>query len=396
MQSFTDNTGSSFIGHGFSASTWVHLLIIGFIGTLFACKYLLRIFLPWTPAALVYFVIYGLQIGIISQLVARGAGKKSFKWIALPLVAFWIGALIVVFFKIDASELKVDRWSALDHFWRTLMNGQYPYQAKSHLDHNISGFPGLFLLAAPFYFLGDVGLMQFAGWIGFAVLFQKIFRRTRIFWFLFMLLIGLPAFLYEIECRSDLFTNMVVVAWAIYLCSKPSLTQGGLLFLWAMVWGLLLSTRGVVVIPLVLFSAHFFRVRGLWTMIGFGTLVTSVFLATFAPFYVWDSMLFWEHNPFYVQSGNIPSWLLAMVILVSCYLGWTDKTGNLFFRQTGMVLFATVLICLGLKADEVGIGNAIINNQFDISYFSLSLPFLLISLGKTLEHSLIQSESISR
>ncbi len=381
---------------GFSASTWWHFILIGFIGCLFACKYLPRLSITSIPAAAGYFSVFALQFALLSQLAKRSSEGNVLKWFLLAASSIWVAALFIVYQRMDPAALNVDRWSALHNFWHALVNGQYPYQAKSHLNHNISGFPGLFLLAAPFYWVGDVGLMQFAGWIGFAIIARKVFQGTWIPSFLLMLLIGLPAFLYEVECRSDLFTNMVAVVWALYFCSKPSLTNGRRLFLWAIVWGLLLSTRGIVVIPLVLLSAQFLRTRGFWSTLGFGVVVTAVFLATFAPFYVWSPTLFWYHNPFYVQSGNIPIWLLAMVIFICAYLGFKDNAGDFIFRNAAMVLFTTVLVCLGMKVNAAGAGNAIFQNQFDISYFTLSLPFLLISLGKTLERGFIQAESNSR
>ncbi len=373
---------------GFNKSVWAHFIIIGFIGVLFACKYLPRLSIPWAFAAVCYLATYALQIIMIYHLVLASLAKKKLKWALQLIVVCWVLALLFVYCRIDEARLMVDRWSALEKFWNFLVVGQFPFQAKTHLGHDISGFPGLFMLAGPFYFIGDVGLMQFAGLIGFGVLIWKRFQGSWVFTFLMILLLGLPTFLYEVESRSDLFTNMVVVAWALFLGSKKSLTNGRLLCFWAPTWGVLLATRGVAIIPLVLLSGHFLQSRGVFFALTFGTVLTTVFLATFAPFYIWSPMLFSKHNPFYVQYGNIPSWILVIVLLVSVVFGFKDAHGHKLFLNSGMALFATVLICLGIKAISVGMGNAIFHNMFDISYFSLCLPFLLISLGEYLKLSM--------
>jgi hypothetical protein len=380
----------------FRASAWTHLIAIGFIGCLFAGKYLPRHSIGAVPAALMYIAVYAVQVLFVSQLASLAGAKfrdpvpgsfRNPKWILAAVVALWIAAMLPLYLRIDPAGLNVDRWSALENFWRAAVRGDYPYQMKSHLDHNISGFPGLFLLAAPFHFLGDVGLMQFAGLAAFAALAWTAFRDLGKAGLLLGLLLFLPSFLYEVACRSDLFSNMVAVAWALYLGSKPAWTKGGRLLLWGAAWGLLLSTRGVVLIPLILLTAHHFRARGFKATLGFGTVVTAVLLLTFVPFYLWNPRLFWEHNPFYVQSGYIPGWLLALVMLGCAIAGLMDKDGRRLFTMTGAAMFATLLFCLGLKAAEAGLGFAIANSVFDITYFSLSLPFLLISLGISLRET---------
>lgn len=305
-------------------------------------------------------------------------------------LAVCLGVIWVLYRHINPLALQVDRWSALHNFLSAGFHGRYPYQAMSHLGHPISGFPGLFLLALPFYALGDVGLLQFAALVGFAALLRVKFRNVGTPVFLLGLLIGFPVFEYELFVRSDLFANMLIVAWLFHLSrlSSPGFRPLRLgtekLLMWAAVWGLALSTRGVVLIPLLLVVFPLLRGRGLKVSLAFGAVLSGVFLATFLPFYLWNPGLFWQHNPFDVQSGYISGWALAIVVAACCFLGYRHREKPRLFLHAGVLLYATVLGCWILKSLQVGWGEALWGNGFDISYFSLSLPFLLISLGELL------------
>jgi len=90
------------------------------------------------------------------------------------LKALLFGIVVVVISQITMLSLAprmafdVDRWSAIHNSLVALFNGEYPYNAVTHLGGEIGGFPGLFILALPFTLLGEEGLLQvFAGLLFF-------------------------------------------------------------------------------------------------------------------------------------------------------------------------------------------------------------------------------------
>ena len=362
----------------------------GLIGCLFAVKYGPRVSIHPVTAALISLAVLGLQffaarrIGIAS---ATAAARRPVLLIFSGL-AVYTALVLMVYLRMDPLQLRVDRWSSLDNVWRAMFQGRYPYGVASHLGHPISGFPCMFLLALPFYLLGDVGWMQFAALFAFALLLLVKFRETGRPVFLLLLLLGLPVFEYEVFVRSDLFANAVVAAWLIHLGLPPGRSSGSKVYFWAVAWGLMLSTRGIVLIPLIFTALHLLRNRDLKTHFAFGLVLSAVFLATFLPFYLWNPQLFWSHNPYDVQSGYIPRPGLAMVILISCLLGFVSRRNPRLFLFPGVLIYATVLGCWVFKSMKFGWAQALWGSEFDISYFSLSIPFLLIALGESLPGNL--------
>lgn len=367
---------------------WAHLAALALVGCLFTMKYVPRLSLNPVLITLGYLGFFVIEIGALGWLAGR-MRKASHPEVMLFLgLIIYVAVALSAYLRMDPLNLRVDRWSCLVHFWDFLLHGRYPYQAMSHLDHPLSGFPAWFLVALPFYALGDVGLMQFAALFAFVALLLVKFRETGIVVFLAGILVGLPVFEYEVFTRSDLFANMVIAAWLMHLGLPPDRSSGRRLLLWGVAWGLMLSTRGIVIIPLIFTAFHILRDRDWKACLAFGAALSGTFIATFLPFYLWNSRLFWSHNPFDVQSGYIPGWGLALVILICCLLGYRNRKNPRLVLYSGGFIYATILGCLIIKSVNIGWAQAIWGSGFDISYFSLSVPFLLLSLGESLSPNL--------
>jgi hypothetical protein len=168
-------TPSPFSRAGFwgRPDVWASLVAIAFPGALFAVKYGPRAGVsPWAALA-GYLVFFVLHVGVAQWLSGRipsGGGGRTLVWAG---VAAYAAALFAVYLRIDPENLQIDRWSALDRFWDALVRGEYPY-VRTHLGSHISGFPGLFVVAFPFWLLGDVGLLQFAALAAFAALALRV------------------------------------------------------------------------------------------------------------------------------------------------------------------------------------------------------------------------------
>lgn len=388
-----------------SRSFWLIISMLALSGGLFAMKYAPRVGVSAPSATALYLVVFCLHCGaawFVARLLQRSRHPRTL--LCLTLGVYLVAALFV-YVHIDPMALMVDRWSALYNFLHMLFQGTYPYAADSHLGHPISGFPGLFLLALPFYVLGDVGIMQFAAFIGFAFLALRISReasaahiRSTTFVqtaaFAVLLLTGLPVFVYELVVRSDLFFNMTAVAWLLYLGLQSERVlgarqrvhdagqhmRGARLLMLAFAWGVLASTRGVVAIPFLLAVFPLLKGRTICEGLAFGAVLVGAFAATVLPFYLWDTTAFLAKNPFIVQSDYIPGWALGIVLLLSVYLGYRYRAAPRLFMHTGIILFGTILGCLVLKALQTGWTHAVWGNGYDISYFAIPMPFLLLHL----------------
>jgi len=361
--------------------------IFVFINELFMVKYGARTPLGAWGASVGFLVLFGVAAGVAAWLGRKTARLRS-PWTG-PLVftALMTILFLAVYLRIDPQSLQIDRWSALDHFLSALFRGQYPYEARTHLNHVISGFPGLFVLALPFYALGDVGYLQFAALFALAALLvmrrRDGGRATRAL----ILLAAMPVFAYQVLCRSDLFGNMVATAWLMHLGSRPGAARGARLWGWALAWGLMLSTRGIVVIPMIFAAPALLKGRNVVTAAAFFGVAVGVMLATLVPFYLWDPRLFWEHNPYNVQAAYTSRGVLALVLLTSAALAYRYRETSLSFLHAGFLLFATIFVCGMLKAIHAGWESAFWNHGFDITYFSLCIPFLLPAWGESFQES---------
>ena len=191
-----------------SGTGWVFLALYLLINGLFVYKYSTR-FLPhpwlWT-------LCYPCGVCALFFILVRDSDLKLKRHAnnALFIFSVILIALILVFVMqhFNPAQIRVTRFPALHDWISRLLNGQYPYTSPARP----SGFPFLFLIAVPFYLLGDLGLLQIFAFLIFAYIIHYRFgsdgtNRLRGL----LLLVLSPVFLYEIAVRSDLFSNMVLV-----------------------------------------------------------------------------------------------------------------------------------------------------------------------------------------
>lgn len=363
-----------------------YLAIFLFINLLFAVKYGPRVGLnPWISGAL-FALFFGVQAAVGGGLAVWAARRKRAAVWLWALLAVYLAAAFVVYRSMDPYALDVDRHTALEAFFGALFRGEFPWAVKSHLGTNVSVFPGMQILAMPFYLLGDVGLLQFAGLIAFVALMVARSRESGRPFFLLGVLLAMPAFQYQVFVRSDLWGNAVAIAWLMHVSLKPGTAGGWRLYAWAAAWGLALATRAIFVIPFIYVAWRLVDGRGFKATVAFGLVAVAAFAVTFLPFYLWDPVLFWERNPYYVQSGYVTREVLVAVLVATVVLGFLRRRSApaLAFVHAGMTLFLTVLVCWIVKSVQEGWIATMWSHYFDLTYFSLCLPFLLVALGDAL------------
>lgn len=350
-----------------------------FINSLYMLKYGARI----TGYYWILVPVYILFV-MLSMLILNHFSKKI---IRAPVI-FFCGlclCFLVGFFlalgRIDPLTVQVDRWSAITSFNNALLSGDYPYASRTHLDHAVSSFPCLFLLAMPFQLLGDVGYLQLFGFICFGFLAYKSYTVLNHRTISLFLLGTSPIFLSEVAIRSELFSNMIVVLLLFFGCEffrRKKNSQN--MALCGIAAGLVLSTRGIVLIPFTVYFAGYFKKNELLRAAVFALSSIITFSLTLLPFYLRDKVLFMENNPFILQSSYIPEVLLAGVIIVSLIVGLRTRQFDDFLLSAGYIIFTTVLFVFLLAVARFGWGQVVYQSYFDISYFEFSVPLLLLGL----------------
>jgi hypothetical protein len=348
----------------------IYLLINGLI----VYKYAARVTENSALAAFVYMVTAG---GLIWLLWRRRNGRISDS--AYFSTAAVLAVLLTILMKqFDPAMLHVGRYAALHEWITRLLNGQFPYASDTYP----SGFPFLFALALPFYFLGDLGLFQIFSFLVFAWLIHRWFGSGSSNRLICLgLLVASPLFLYEIVTRSDLFSNMVVVLlYLTFLGRFIARAEIGMTFLWGLGGGLILATRGIV-LPILLVAFGYLYRRVKWKTAPWLLGIATGFCLMLAPFAFWDWEYLLKSGPFALQTSFAPGWVAFAAILASAICGWRVTTfRSMLYAQAG-ILFGAITVALTLASDAKGWPQVIFGDGFDLSYFSFCLPFLVAAVG---------------
>jgi hypothetical protein len=355
------------------------LILYLIVNSLFLLKYCSRI----TPHAWIFIPVYILFVVMSIAVVKKVSPilEPSPIRIIGAATVFFVFCYLVILHSIDPLSLNVDRWSAISSFVTNLFSGIFPYTGRTHLGHSISGFPGLFLLSMPFQLLGDVGYLQVFGFLCFVFLVNRlsgaVSSKAAVLW-----CAGTsPVFLWEVAVRSELFSNMVIVILLLYGCETIKAEKR----IWSMIVlgacaGLVLSTRGIVLIPFLMYFSGYFSRREMICASVFSISLVISFVSTLLPLYIWAPDLFLTNNPFLLQSSYIPMPFLGAVLVISIIAGRSFRTFDRLLLRCGYVLWGLDAILFLKAVVQEGWDPIVFQHGFDISYFQFPTPFLLLSL----------------
>jgi hypothetical protein len=329
-------------------------------------------------------------MGLFYILVWTFRGKipvsgKRFGLVALVILVAFSGLSYFLFSRVPVESLKVDRWSVITSFWDTYFASRYAYYAESHLGNPPGPMPFYFILALPFYLLGELGWLSLMGLVFFTfiITWSKAHSTNKLGTLVIM--VTSFFFLWEIYTRSNVFLNSTLVLLVLIWFTGLGRKAGPGFFLNAFCGGLLLATRSVFIIPYVIFIIYALRIK----KIGFGSLVLYgltglvAFAITFLPFVVNHFNDFLAVNPFVIQSTFLVpfSYTIGFILLsvVAAFL-CRSKADN--FLYGGGVLFVSIAVYFFYHVAHLGFREAYIESIVDISYFIFSAPFLLYYLLK--------------
>jgi hypothetical protein len=357
----------------------IGFVIFSLVNVLFSVKYFSRMtdFYPVLAAAVLFIHFLLFYKGAILK---RFAGNFTALNVVLLLVFFIF--CFFVFRRVPVETLNVDRWSIITSFWDNYFNGEYVYYAQSHMHNNHpGGMPFYFILALPFYLLGETGYYAALGIIVF-YLTMRYARVEAYMQTLFLLLIMTsPFFLYEITVRSPLFLNASLIAFSMYVffhirdyrVLKNQMIAG-------VITGLLLSTRHVFAPCYLVLFLYFLKTRktDLISTVRIGLLTVLVFGLTFIPFTVGHFNDFLKINPFVIQSSTLMpfSWVLVATA-GSCMLFLFCKKDSDVFFYSGTVLFIIITTYFAWQIVHNSLETAYCGSSADVAYFIFCVPFFL-------------------
>lgn len=350
------------------------------INVLFVYKYASRITsYPW-EASLLYLVILSLFILFLFQIKDFRISLKTQNTIYFSMIV--LGGILLTFLMLqfDPQKIRVGRYLALEDWITRFFNGEFPYTSQTYP----SGFPFLFVMAMPFYLLGDLGFFQIFSFLTFAILVHLRHRQKSINRFrCIFLLITAPIFLYEIVVRSDLISNMIMVLLylAIFELCGPRASRMALCLL-GIIGGFLLSTRGIVLLIYIPVFGYFYRRRIINSSLFLLSMLFG-FSLSLVPWAIWDWKGFINFGPFSIQLSYLPNWLLIFAIACSIYSALVIRSLKGIYFAVFFLLFGVTCAAFIIALFNFGWDKAVLRNGFDISYFSFALPFLLISLEFT-------------
>jgi hypothetical protein len=362
----------------------ISILILLFINLLFAVKYASRA----NEIILILGVLWvGIQYLVLNYLFNRSL-NLNFKLLFFVLISFAISVNFFVFQKISVQTLNVDRWSVISSFWDAIFNHQYPYFAKSHMGNPPGPMPIYFLMALPFHLIGEIGWMPLMAII-LVCLNKRMFNFSyKGCFFMALFLLSSPFFLWETFARSTVLLNSTLV-FLVFKSIYDKLLAGKLnLYLEAILFGLVLSTRFVFVIPFLVLFIYALKHRFISfnLLLKYGIISMLTFALTFLPLLIFYPNDFWQMNPFLVQSGFLmPSYYTYLIMLTSVVLAWFLPKNSSIIFYSGLILFFTIIIYLVYHIFKNGFHEAYFGSSADISYFIFSVPFLLYFLFHKVE-----------
>ena len=348
------------------------------INVLFVAKYSLRVSesFAWCAvvfAACFYYVLLRWVIPYIYRF-------RGFLWL-LCAIAF-VG-MVVMQLTIDPYSIQVDRWSALHFPIENLLSGIYPYSAGTHLGGNSSPFPVWQILHIPFYLLGNVGLSFFAGAALFLWSCLKTQGRDRTL-IVSLLLCSSVAVWYEVAVRSDLITNLLLLAAIINLFFPRLCQQWVEEKCWwiACAVGLMACTRILVLVPIGLLLFPYF-IRMSWRrQLATSLLTLAVFLLTFVPFALWDwqEFYYFKNNPWALQTRQGNPWDFIIFLPLAIFFALNHRgIAKRYYRNSALMLVVFVAVTF-IHNMYLGENWQLFSSTYDITYFSTALPFCLLAI----------------
>ncbi|SHE34609.1 hypothetical protein SAMN05443633_10146 [Chryseobacterium arachidis] len=348
------------------------------VNSLFVIKYGENYIIPLLSGYLV--MVSGISILYIKINLKDIVYKLFF---VVGVILFFLFS-IYLNYNVDGNSLNVDRWSAMEIGIKAIFNGQYPYNIPDHMGRESSNLPMLIVLGMPFYLLfGSVGYLQPFTFLFFTFLIFKIFSYYRQRLAVLILLFLSPSYLWEVYVKSDLFSNFMIITGFVYLIWRKFLKMKIMkLEIVSFLSALVLLTRFSSVIPLtILLIKKFFEFSGKEKLRFIAVFIFTISALGYIFFHNAPNLeVFLEHNPLIIQGAKQPLILSLSYIGIACILSFRVKSFYDTIFWIGILLFICVFVPFIMFFFEYGYTNMIKNSFFDLSFFNMCMPFVIITV----------------
>ena len=348
----------------FTAKHFINLIssfIIGAVSLIFVYKYSLVHFNRPLLLALIYALLFLFVVLSFDRIKIIPQWLNNNRYFSAIILLFFSLLLYYMFFtsKTDNSfgMLAIRNW--LDNFFE----GTFPYRLKN----TFRAYPFFYLLASPFYLIGNISLMEILIWviIAFLVVFNSETVREKIIK-LFFLLVS-PITFYGLFKASGYFLNASILIILFLLSNryiKPGKVDRNFILL-AVSFGLFFSINIEIIAVLIIYMLYFFR-NNIKELSLFLEILLAVFLVTIIPFIVWNPFLFFINGPLNTLF-NIQWWGIILYLGIAVYIGWMISDLQEIFFSIGLLLIIPCVINLFFIKD-------------DLSGFIIALPFFIFSI----------------
>ena len=365
----------------------ISLFLFLFVNFIYGIKYLSRVtdyyFLISITIIVFYLFIWKMRNPISKYY--KYLGKFNLLLLLLFFVVFYFG-----FQKIPVETLKVDRWSVISSFWDNYFGNKYVYFAKSNMNNPPGPMPFYFILALPFYIIGELGYFSILGIVLFFGLLNYKKINTSLQTTALLLVCSSIFYLHEVICRSNIFLNSSIVLFVLLIYFEMKKLNLKKLLVSGILIGLSISTRNVLVIPFIIAFVYELKTKKInFTQISIlGFVAISSFAITFLPF-VWNHFEdFKQMNPFIIQSTFlVPLQYTLLFIGLAFGFGLLSKSISDIYFFSGLNLSISIFIYYLFHIENIGFYKTFFDSDADITYFVLCTPFFLYySLLETQEN----------
>ena len=356
------------------------------LNILFIWKYMSRT--AYSP--LIGIVIYLLLFCIAAYALHLSSrwSEQQLKAIVISIIAISCVGIALLLLTIDPLSVNVDRWSATTYFLDGLFSGKYPYGIHTHVceTNYPSPSPLWYYLNIPFWLIGDVGtglffylllLVTAVRW------FTQSWQQTLIFT---LLLLMSPAYWWEVIVRSDSLSNCIIIFAVLLLLEKRHISFSNHSLSTSILCGMIAMTRlWAPIAPAIYLSKSYFQQSHMKKILIFVIILLTMFFF-FTPYIFWDTenWIFFQRNPFMSETSTGNPWILLIMIGIALILAFKYKNFNQYCRSTAC--FFTLFFIVSLLYNHLAYNSDISffeDADFDISYLSLALPYILFSISQS-------------
>ena len=371
---------------------WVIFLAINIW---FVCKYFPRVGLSPVLSSLIYIAVTTSLAWVYIRKIQPHISARFARNSVICLLVFFAAIIALALIYIPPLSIQVDRWSATTYFINALFSGEYPYGVHTHVSETNfpSPFPLWHYINIPFWALGDVGWQLIFFLLVFIAAVYYYSRSWQTTLTILLLMAISPAYWWEIATRSDGLSNALLVISLILFMEHYPIRMNNRWWQIALIAGCVASTRLSAIIPMALYLFRPWLEIDWKRKIGFILIAASVVILAFLPYILWDTdtWIFFQRNPFMSQTSPGNRWLLLTMVVIAIIIAAQKQSFKRFLATTSAFMFFFMLVSQLGYAHTTGIWSLLSSPCFDVSYFTLALPYCLLSL--TEENDFVERHS---